>query len=914
MEQGYQDNYHDLTTYAELTIDPTASLPPNFTVCSASVSPALLKDDSQLYFTMLGKDGTLFISLDIWIAGGMTRQMSTFYIIFGTNWHAPNISVPKVFLHQWTRSCLALSTESGLVRLVVDGRLVEDTVIEGLREAAGNRPSDLTNKLLLGPLRWSAGWFSQSNKVSNLNIFSSALATSQLVRMTTPGEKECGLAGDYLAWEEMQWTLHGEAALETVEREEPCAEQPEMTIYMAKFPSMEACMHHCQKLRGRAPSVRTLEEWNQLKAFLKKSVYGRGPKVQVNLPVTDAEEEGVWRDFYTNDTMEHTLPWTGSGPNGGEKENCALTVSENQWRDAICDFEAACTCSHVQRPYLRLRGLCSNSDINNLYLPINRKDDMRKLMFVGATNSEIEYSEQELRWKMTTVGEDTGLSGEMKKDTVAFSDSHFSSYVLGKHNWTVTNDTKCGRGKPYTVQLKLTGCEEEDFTCNDGQCVRMEQRCDQVPQCRDESDEDDCKVLSLGKSYNRKVSPITTVSNTNFTIVPVPVNISIALLKVVGLEEMSHTIQFQFNIKLEWKDGRAIYYNLKPKSALNVLSDGDVAMLWLPYVVYENTDMKEAARLARMQEWTTTVFVKRLGQLTRSGLEEVDESEVFKGTENPLLMEQTYTKTFQCQYELSHYPFDTQVCGIDMVLTDMDKDNVKLNPKELIMKENPMLTMYEITKWDLIQKTNGIKMKIVLKRRFQNELLTTYLPSILMICITFATTHFKPVYFEAALTVNLTNMLVMTTLFVSVMEKLPPTAYIKLIDIWLIVGQLLAFLEVIILTIKENLREDGDGDKVMENSPKKKHHPAEVMEGADANISQGRISKPTRIIQVSPEHDINQSYMNDCMKMKEYGDDNVSENNGLYTLSKIGKYYTLRQTYMSTITHLGFWMKSSERC
>ena len=57
-------------------------------------------------------------------------------------------------------------------------------------------------------------------------------------------------------------------------------------------------------------------------------------------------------------------------------------------------------------------------------------------------------------------------------------------------------------------------------------------------------------------------------------------------------------------------------------------------------------------------------------------------------------------------------------------------------------------------------------MEIVFKRRLTNELLTTFLPSILLLCITFATTFYKSFYFEAALTVNLTVMLVLTTLFI----------------------------------------------------------------------------------------------------------------------------------------------------
>ena len=101
-------------------------------------------------------------------------------------------------------------------------------------------------------------------------------------------------------------------------------------------------------------------------------------------------------------------------------------------------------------------------------------------------------------------------------------------------------------------------------------------------------------------------------------------------------------------------------------------------------------------------------------------------------------------------------------------------------------------------------------MSITLKRKIMSEMMTTYLPSILLMMVTFATSFFKPEYFEAALTVNLTNMLVMTTIFISVMEKLPHTSYSKLIDYWLIFCQLVPFAEVILLTAQEYLRCEED--------------------------------------------------------------------------------------------------------
>ena len=48
--------------------------------------------------------------------------------------------------------------------------------------------------------------------------------------------------------------------------------------------------------------------------------------------------------------------------------------------------------------------------------------------------------------------------------------------------------------------------------------------------CRDESDEQMCQLLVLKESYNVNVPPI--IRNSNATLIPVKVNISITLLQV----------------------------------------------------------------------------------------------------------------------------------------------------------------------------------------------------------------------------------------------------------------------------------------------------------------------------------------------------------------------------------------------
>ena len=166
-----------------------------------------------------------------------------------------------------------------------------------------------------------------------------------------------------------------------------------------------------------------------------------------------------------------------------------------------------------------------------------------------------------------------------------------------------------------------------------------------------------------------------------------------------------------------------------------------------------------------------------------------------------MTLNQTYTHEFQCVYDLEKYPFDKQECSIIMTTTGLDKAVMELFPKDLLMEQTPNMTLYNMVEWTLTYRNEkvhgeGIWMTIVLRRKIMSEMLTTYLPSALLMMITFATTFFKPFFFEAALSVNLTNMLVMTTIFISVMEKLPLTSYPKMIDYWLIFCQLVPFVEV----------------------------------------------------------------------------------------------------------------------
>ena len=154
-------------------------------------------------------------------------------------------------------------------------------------------------------------------------------------------------------------------------------------------------------------------------------------------------------------------------------------------------------------------------------------------------------------------------------------------------------------------------------------------------------------------------------------------------------------------------------------------------------------------------------------------------------------------------------------------MSKADAKRVRLVAGEMLMEQDSNMNLFTITYHQLVNTSlprKGVSMEIKFKRKIMSEMMTTYLPSMLLMMITYATTFFKPLLIEAALSVNLTTMLVMTTIFMSKMEGLPPTSDIKMIDIWLILCQLVPFAQVVLVTTMEYIRDDDTREKYVKRS------------------------------------------------------------------------------------------------
>ena len=96
----------------------------------------------------------------------------------------------------------------------------------------------------------------------------------------------------------------------------------------------------------------------------------------------------------------------------------------------------------------------------------------------------------------------------------------------------------------------MKGCSKEFFTCNNGDCVKMEHRCDQILNCPDESDEINCKTIILKKSY-RKASPPVVLLSEQKNIQKASVRVTLTLLDIAEIKESHDEIYIKFTTELE---------------------------------------------------------------------------------------------------------------------------------------------------------------------------------------------------------------------------------------------------------------------------------------------------------------------------------------------------------------------------
>ena len=119
--------------------------------------------------------------------------------------------------------------------------------------------------------------------------------------------------------------------------------------------------------------------------------------------------------------------------------------------------------------------------------------------YKGFTSSSINYDEDSESWLLTTI--DSSVNGT--------SAAPIKAMGTGAQIWQFSRDI-CNTNSFDPFDAVLTVCARDEFTCHsDGSCISMEERCDQFPNCKDFSDEANCRLVVLPENYVSDYAPFT---------------------------------------------------------------------------------------------------------------------------------------------------------------------------------------------------------------------------------------------------------------------------------------------------------------------------------------------------------------------------------------------------------------------
>ena len=208
-------------------------------------------------------------------------------------------------------------------------------------------------------------------------------------------------------------------------------------------------------------------------------------------------------------------------------------------------------------------------------------------------------------------------------------------------------------------------------------------------------------------NYNKKISPFE-YDYINSRVMPAKVKISMAVMDVLRISEVNLEYVLKFRFLMVWYDYRLKYHNLKKEQSLNSLSRGEIDKLWIPYVVFSNTENSESTKGDDESEVTIT----REGDFTESSINVKEEINIFEGIENKITFQQVYSKSFKCVYQLQLYPFDTQKCTVEMEIRELERSTVDLEPENVFMESETLLVQYIISHWSLSLRNSSTFTKL----------------------------------------------------------------------------------------------------------------------------------------------------------------------------------------------------------
>ncbi|OQV20945.1 Glycine receptor subunit alphaZ1 [Hypsibius exemplaris] len=274
---------------------------------------------------------------------------------------------------------------------------------------------------------------------------------------------------------------------------------------------------------------------------------------------------------------------------------------------------------------------------------------------------------------------------------------------------------------------------------------------------------------SLMKGYNKEEWPSYQEGPGR----PTRVYVEIYIVSISSINAESMDFVVDFLLTQHWKDPR-LRFSENVSKVLELHQLRQIKKLWLPDPYIIN------AKSAYFHEIT---LPNRFARVT---------------TEGNITYNARLTAKLSCQMQLRLYPMDTQECEIYLesygYSTEIlylhwhwDKDTAfSMEPNlELPNFMRPISDSIECVDTYSMGLFSCLKVKLKLQRRISYHLTQTYLPTVLIVSVSWVTFWLSVEAVPARVTLGITTLLTMTTLIGGAKQGLPAVSYIKALDVWM---------------------------------------------------------------------------------------------------------------------------------
>ncbi|XP_063840450.1 uncharacterized protein LOC135089120 isoform X1 [Scylla paramamosain] len=562
-----------------------------------------------------------------------------------------------------------------------------------------------------------------------------------------------------------------------------CREQPFFAI-LPEERSLQASLQVCQVMDGSLALPTSPEENSRLTRQMMPFSDVCVPTAMWKLWLgTQMTTPGRWEGLRDAEPITYQNFRPSSSTNSSVF-SCAELRLDGYWEPDYCKSKRCTACSFVRTSFLLFRGLCFDKELETRFRVVGSPE--QRPVFWSHQGLLIAWSDSLRRWQM----EDPNINA-----TLMWGLGVGSDYPLGRRLWRLAREM-CGQPAGHTLHASLSSCATEEFTCSTGECIAPHLRCNFHYDCPDHSDEASCAVVEASNdALLKQVPPPPPMGSPQDDILQLQP--SMTLTRVAEVNDLSMSITLEFKLTLTWSDPRVNFRHLGVAGDKGtMLTEEDGGRLWRPLLRVANLDGNNLKELGRRFQ------AKAIAPPTQPTFNDVDTDGIYEGRYVHLHLTQRFLARVACYLELYSYPFDQQQCAVEVQLAPESGGGaaVRISPMAEVKYTGPeTLAMYTVKHVQRANATeNSLRVEFELHRRQGVIMLSTFLPSGLLLLVSWATLFVKISELNVRAIMSLTTLLVLYTLFANMSRSLPATASIKLIDVWFFFIIFLLFTNIVV--------------------------------------------------------------------------------------------------------------------